>query len=192
MNCLTIFMVILSLMLSLQNNSEAALCAFRNPDRDTYKLFPQATGYKSVIKTITPEAKKVIEDFLGRPLDYNEGGEHTFYRVLREEEVIGIIRPHAERGKYGIIEIVWAFTPDGKIVDFVIQRSRERGSNKLRSEKFRKQFKGKGLNDFLKASGTKDIKPEKDAIAGSLVITYSAKKNLFLYEYFFSEHPNKK
>jgi len=192
MRLLTILITILCIIASLQNNAEAALCAFRNPDRDTYKLFPQATGYKSVIKIITTKEKKKIEDFLGLPLDYDEGGEHTFYLVLKDEEVIGIIRPHAERGKYGIVEIVWAFTPDGKIIDFIIQRSRERSSDTLKSEKFRKQFRGKSLKDTFTAYGSKGSKIKEGEISSSSIIAYSAKKNLFLYKYFFNKSDNEK
>ena len=170
----------------LQNNSEAALCAFRNPDRGTYQLFPEATGYKAVIKELDTKAKESVEEFLGQPLDYDEDGGHTFYLVLKGEEVIGIIRPHAERGKYGIIEMIWGFTLDGKIKDFIIQRSREKGTYKLKSEEFRKQFRGKSLNDHFTITSTKDInanliKPVEGAIISSSIIAYSAKKNLLLF-----------
>lgn len=185
------FLFFLVLFFVLQRSSEAALCAFRNPDRDVYVLFLEATGHRSIIKALDSEGQRKIEEFLGQPLDYDEGGEHTFYLILKGEEIIGIIRPHAERGRYGIVEMVWAFTLDGKIIDFVIQRSRERGTKKLKSEEFRKQFRDKSLNDPFTIPGTKEINtslimPMKEAFVASSIVAYSAKKNLFLYKYFFS------
>ena len=193
MKYLIIFVAAFSLIFSFGSDSRAALCAFRNPDRDTYKLFPQATGYRSVIKTMDAKAKKAVEAFLGQPLDYDESGEHTFYLVLKGEKVIGVIRPHAERGKYGIVEMIWAFSLDGKIIDFLIQRSRERGTDKLKRDEFRGQFRGKDINSPFTVPGTKEInvkliKPPQEVIVASSVIAYSAKKNLFLYRYFFPEY----
>lgn len=183
------FLFFLVLFIVLQRNSEAALCAFRYPDRDVYILFPEATGYRSIIKTLDSEGQKKIEEFLGQPLDYDEGGEHVFYLIIKGEEIIGIIRPHAERGRYGIVEIIWAFTLDGKIIDFIIQRSRERGTKKLKTEEFHEQFRGKSLDTPFTISGTKEIntglfRSVNKALVASSIVAYSAKKNLFLYKYF--------
>jgi|TARA_B100000315_G_scaffold24924_1_gene21599 hypothetical protein len=67
-------MLFLVLFFFLHKNGDAALCAFRNPDRDVYILFPEATGYRMVIKLLDAEAKKNVEEFLGQQLDYGEGG----------------------------------------------------------------------------------------------------------------------
>ena len=190
------FLFTLVLFFALPKNSEASLCAFRNPDRDVYILFPEATGYRLIMKALDSEGKKKIEGFLGQPLDYDESGKHTFYLILKSEEIIGIIRPHAERGRYGIVEMVWAFTLDGKIIDFIIQRSRERGTRKLRSEEFHKQFRDKRLDDPFTIQQSKEINtsfinPVIEASKVSSIVAYSAKKNLFLYKYFFPEYIKK-
>jgi len=186
----------LVLFFVLYRSSEAALCAFRNPDRDVYVLFPEATAYQSVTKVLNSEIQKKTEEFLGQSLDFDEDGEHTFYLILKGENVIGIIRPHAERGRYGIVEMVWAFTLDGKIIDFIIQRSRERGTRKLKSEDFHRQFKGKSLNDPFTIPGTKEInidliKPMNYTFIASSIVAYSGKKNLFLYKCFFPVYSRK-
>lgn len=190
------FLFSLVLFFALPKNSEAALCAFRNPDRDVYILFPEATGYRSIMKVLDSEGKKKIEEFLGQPLDYDESGEHTFYLILKGEEIIGIIRPHAERGRYGIVEMIWAITLDGKIIDFTIQRSRERGTRKLKSEEFHKQFRDKSLDypftiQQSKEINTSFINPIIEAFKVSSIVAYSAKKNLFLYKHFFPEYIRK-
>lgn len=175
------------------DSSEAAMCAFRNPDKDIYVLFPKATGYRSVIKMLDKKAQEKVEEYLGQKIDFDEVGEHKFYLILKDKDVIGIIRPHAERGKYGIVEMVWAFTPDGRIRDYKIQRSRERNTDKVKCEEFRGQFKGKTLKVKFTETGSKKINStvfkvlEKSERISSIV-AYSAKKNLFLYKYFFPEY----
>ena len=139
------------------------------------------------------KAQKQIEKFLGQRLDYDEGGEHTFYLVLKDEDVIGVIRPHAERGKHGIVEMVWAFTLDGRIKDFKIQRSRERGTALIKAEGFRGQFRGRTLKTAFTEKKSRKINtalftPPKNAEKVSSLIAYSAKKNLFLYKLFFPEY----
>lgn len=174
-------------------SSEAALCVLRKPSKKIYAMFPEATGYRSVIKKVDKQARKKVEKYLGQKLDFDEVGGHTFYLVLKKKEVIGMVRPHAERGKYGIVEMVWAFTLDGRIKDFSIQRCRERGKDKIKREEFRKQFRGKTLKFAFTEGNTKKInskllKVPKKSERISSVIAYSAKKNLFLYKYYFPEY----
>ncbi len=177
----------------LVESSQAAMCAFRNPDKDVYILFPEATGYRSVVVKLDKKAQEKTEKYLGQKLDFDEVGEHTFYLVLKDKDVIGMIRPHAERGRYGIVEMVWAFTLDGKIKDFKIQRSRERGTDKVKREEFRRQFRGKTLKVAFTVANSKKINsklfkvPEKSERVCS-VVAYSVKKNLFLYKHFFPEY----
>ncbi len=190
---LAAILVFLLLSFVFSTPSEAALCAFRNPDRDVYEMFPQATGYRSVIKKLDRKAQKQIEKFLGQRLDYDEGGEHTFYLVLKDEDVIGVIRPHAERGRHGIVEMVWAFTLDGRIKDFKIQRSRERGTALIKAEGFRGQFRGRTLKTAFTEKKSRKINTAlftlpKNAERISSLIAYSAKKNLFLYKLFFPQY----
>jgi len=168
-------------------DSYSAVCVFRFPDRDVYKLFPKATNYKSVIKKIDKNAKQKIEDFLGQPLDADET-ELIFYEIYKGKELIGMVHPHAERGEYGTIEVVWAFTLDGKIIDFVIQRQREKKGDELASKEFRKQFFAKDINspfvkDKTKEINTNLIKPVKDGEKGSTAIAYGAKKTLTFYKF---------
>ena len=177
----------------LVTSSQAAMCVFRDPDRDVYIFFPEATGYRTAVVKLGKEVREKTEKYLGSRLDFDEVGEHLFYLVLKGEDVIGMIRPHAERGRYGIVEMVWAFTLDGKISDFSIQRSREKGTDKVRQEEFRRQFKHKTLKSAFTEPASKKINsklfkvPEKSEVVSSAV-AFSAKKNLFLYKYYFPEY----
>ena len=187
----TILILTLVLAVYFPLSSFAAVCVFRFPDRDVYKLYPKATNYKSVLKTIDKDTKQKIEALLGRPLDPDET-ELTFYEIYKGKELIGMIHPHAERGEYGTIEVVWAFTLDGKIIDFTIQRDREKKGKELNAQEFRRQFAGKDLNSPFVLENTKEIntkllKPVQEADKGSSAIAYGAKKTLTFYKYLFQE-----
>lgn len=186
-------MILIALVLAIYFplSAFAAVCVFRFPDRDVYKLYPKATNYKSVLKTIDKDAKAKIEALLGRPLDPDET-ELTFYEIYKGKELIGMIHPHAERGEYGTIEVVWAFTPDGKIIDFTIQRDREKKGKELNGPEFRKQFAGKDIEspfvlEKTRQINTKLIKPVEGADQGSSAIAFGAKKTLAFYKFLFQE-----
>ncbi len=186
-----ILILTLFLIIYFPLSAFAAVCVFRFPDRDVYKLYPRATNYKSVLKTIDKDAKGRIETFLGQPLDPDET-ELTFYEIYKGKELIGMIHPHAERGEYGTIEVVWAFTLEGKIIDFNIQRDREKKGKELNGPEFRKQFAGKDVDSPFVAEKTKQInskliKPVDGADQGSSAIAYGAKKTLAFYKYLFQE-----
>jgi hypothetical protein len=187
----TILILTVVLAIYFPLSTFAAVCVFRFPDRDVYKLYPKATNYKSVLKTIDKDAKGKIEALLGRPLDPDET-ELTFYEIYKGKELIGMIHPHAERGEYGTIEVVWAFTLDGKIIDFTIQRDREKKGKELNGPDFRKQFGGKDIDSPFTVEKTKEIntkllKPVQEADKGSSAIAYGAKKTLAFYKYLFQE-----
>ncbi len=183
--------IVLSLAIYFPLSSFAAVCVFRFPDRDVYKLYPKATNYKSVLKKVDKTAKGKIEALLGQSLEADET-ELTFYEIYKSKDLIGMIHPHAERGEYGTIEVVWAFAPDGKIIDFTIQRDREKKGKELNSPAFRKQFTGKDINfpftiEKTREINSKLIKPVDGAEKGSSAIAYGAKKTLAFYKFLFQE-----
>ncbi len=176
--------------------AHGALCILRNPDRQIFELFPTATGYRSRIVNVNrnPEGMARLVEFLGQKLDFDERGEHTFYEVLDGKQVIGIVRPHSERGRYGAVEVVWAFALEGAILDYRIQRSRERGTAAIVTERFREQFTGKTMTDPFTVGSSKDINhgafgfvPDgAESVASA--IAYSAKKNLAIMKYLLLEY----
>jgi Na+-translocating ferredoxin:NAD+ oxidoreductase RnfG subunit len=187
----TILILALILAICFPISSFAAVCVFRFPDRDVYKLYPKATNYKSVLKKVDKTAKVKIEALLGQSLEADET-ELTFYEIYKSKDLIGMIHPHAERGEYGTIEVVWAFAPDGKIIDFTIQRDREKKGKELNSPAFRKQFTGKDINfpftiEKTREINSKLIKPVDGAEKGSSAIAYGAKKTLAFYKFLFQE-----
>lgn len=178
------------------NSVQAAICAFRDPDRDVYRLFPEATGYKSIFTEIDGKNRLVIEEALGQPLDINDIGIHTLYIVLKDTMPIGFIHAHGTLGRYGNVEVIWAFNLNGSIKDYIIQRSREKKTKELESEEFRKQFRGKKLGDPFMLGNSKEIniqfiQPPEGAEKESSIIAYGAKTVLILGKYLFQEEIEK-
>ena len=157
----------------------AGICLWRNPDKDIKKIFPQATHYKSIIRKYNKEEKKKIEKLIGKNLDVDET-EFTFYQIFSNKKRIGTVLTHAEKGGYGVIEVVIGLDTLRKVVKVLIQRDREIKSKELRSENFLKQFKGKSFKDTIEVGKT--IKPIKGAEKATKAIAFSVKKMLIIYE----------
>ena len=171
---------------------QAAICALRNPDRDVYVLFPEATNYKAFYRDLDKGKRKIIEDKLGQYLDINDVGTHTFYVILKNTVPIGFIHARAEWGTYGNVEVIWAFNLDGTIKDYMIQRSREKGTGEIKKKEFRTQFNGKKLGDVFVIPGSRKInsnlvKPIEGYKKISSLIAYSAYKTLLLNYVIFKE-----
>lgn len=163
------------------DRAKAPPCVLRNPDRDVYALYPEATSYRTIFRDMSLQTQLEIEKFLGEPLGYGERGVHCIYLVSKEDKPIGFIHPHSEPGKYGSIEILWAYDLEGKIRDFIIQRSREPGTNEVRSESFRSQFRGRSLTTPFVLPLTAEINtailtPVKGAEDVSRIVAFSAIK----------------
>ena len=187
--CATLLLVGMFLM---NTHSEAAICALRNPDRDVYVLFPEATNYKAFYRDLDSSKRKMIEDELGQSLDLNDVGTHTFYVILKDTVPIGFIHARAEWGSYGNVEVIWALNLDGSLKDYLIQRSRKRGTKEVKEVVFRSQFSGKKLGDAFVHPHTKKIneqfiKPVEGYVKTSSLIAYSAHKTLLLNNIIFGE-----
>lgn len=103
----------------------AAFCALRDPTATIYELFPEADNYRSSVRTVGRNARAAVIDELPFTLHFNELGRHTLYIALENEQVAGFVHSRSEQGEWGITEYVWAMTPDGKIEDVRVQRSRD-------------------------------------------------------------------
>ena len=125
-----------------------ANCALRNPDRQIFEIFPQATSYRSVVENVGSSIRPDIEAKVGGPITFNEMGKHTLYVVLNRRKTIGFIHARSEIGSRGTVELVWALDLDLAIKDFRVQRSRERHTAAVKSAGFRELLIGKGAAEL--------------------------------------------
>ena len=75
-----------------------ANCALRNPDRQIYKIFPDASSYRTIVARVDDEKKDAIEATVGSPLARTDLGKHTIYVVLRDSVPIGFVHARMEIG----------------------------------------------------------------------------------------------
>ena len=141
-----------ALIMATTSTVYAANCALRNPDRQIYEIFPDATGYRSVVALVSQETKDLVERKSGMPMRLNDLGKHTIYVVFNNKAPIGFVHARTELGQLGGIELVWAIDLDMTILGFRVQRSRENQTEFIKSPNFRDKLIGQtsmGLNTFL-------------------------------------------
>lgn len=169
----------LAFLLFTTSTVYADVCVWRNPERTITMIFPEAGDYKTITRIISIEKRNVIEKRLGEWLSPGESKYWVYYEITGSEgETLGYIIADAEKGEYGVIEIVMGITPDGKVEGLYIQRSRER-DKKFRSNEFLKQFISKTVKDAIQIG--RDINIASESIAAKAVIL-GVRKMLIFYD----------
>ena len=144
-----------AVVLTAGSAAYAANCALRNPDRQIYEIFPEATNYRSLVGKVDASLKGAIEGKAGASLTLNDLGKHTLYIVMKRSTPIGFVHGRSEVGGRGSIELVWALDMNLNIIDFRVQRSRERNTGAIKAAGFREHLVGKdlqGLQGLLQGS----------------------------------------
>ncbi|MEK6590012.1 MAG: hypothetical protein AABZ11_04960 [Nitrospinota bacterium] len=151
--CLTI-MFFLSLVSGV---SWAAVgCSLDDPDRDTRRLFPESTGYKTYLITILekggePLARR-IEGKLGdsfEPVYETLDVPHPYYQIFKGKEHIGWVFGVNQKGEYGVLQLILATDLKGKILNFYYQRISSPDAKKFRNREFLNLFQGVTIDDFF-------------------------------------------
>lgn len=168
--------------------SAQAYCALRDPVRGLETLYPHATSYRSIVKTIDENTKAMVERNLPpNTLHFGELGRHTLYVAMADAHSLGLVHVRSEQSEWGLVEIAWAMDLDLNIVDFTFQRIRSRHRKALEAEHFRKQLWGKDLEQIkvLFKPGSSQVDPRTlDIPAGAEalveVLIRSAAKTLLV------------
>lgn len=128
--------------------ARAANCALRSPDRQIYDLFPDATNYRTIEASVDQKMIQVLEKILGSSISLSDMGKHAIYVAMENDIPLGIVHARSEVGKSGSVELVWAMDLDLSILDFRVQRSREKETKTIKSAAFRRRMIGNDLQDF--------------------------------------------
>ena len=147
--------VLLSFLLITPEIYAETFCALRDPTDSILNLFPDYSSYRSLVKDVSADAKRLLQKYLPFKFHYKEFGKHTLYVVFNDQMPIGIIHVRPEKGQWGINEIVWALDMDFKIIGFKFQRCRCITKNEVESTEFMQLLHGQNwqtLNIFLSAS----------------------------------------
>lgn len=127
-----------------------AYCALRDPLSTIQKFSSESSGHRSITEMVGGAARKSVSEHLPFTIHFNEMGKHTLYVVLKEDQPEGLVHARSEKGKWGLVEIVWFLDLDLKIRDFSFQRCRDRSKTALESDAFKAQLRGKSFSEVRK------------------------------------------
>ena len=146
MKTLIIATITVILLLSSANIHSKAFCALRDPVAQIYQLYPQADGYRSLVRTIADDTRQQVKQRLpGHELHADELGRHTLYVAMKNDQPMGIVHVRSEQSRWGLIEIAWAIDLNLNIKDFSFQRSRASGNEIVLKQQFKSLIIGKNF-----------------------------------------------
>lgn len=125
-----------------------AFCALRDPNRQIYKLFPKATSYRSIVRTVDKDARLQVGTRLPFTLHFNELGRHTLYIPMRGDEILGLVHVRSEAGRWGLVEVAWGLDLDLRVLNFEFQRCRDRQRKALEAPDVRTKLAGAGFSSL--------------------------------------------
>jgi hypothetical protein len=151
-------LLVLTLLLALAS-ARAALgavgCELNDPDRDVKRLFPGATGYRTLYMSIAKKGGAPllarVESRLGDTFHgIYETPEvpYTIYEIYRDKTRVGYIHGVNHKGQYGGIQVFLALDLTGTIRSYYLQKLTSQYAKLLRDPAFGRQFLGLGLGDF--------------------------------------------
>ena len=169
-----------------------AFCALRDPIQQINALFPGYSDYESEVKSINASTANAFLAEQGVPvtLHAKEIGKHTLFYVRDDAQLMGMVHVRSEPGNWGLVEIAWSLSADGKIKDYRFQRCRGGFCSDAESESFRARFKGLSVADLAELFDDKgDIRPVDLASGQELweTMVRSAVKTLVLTEAFWGQ-----
>ncbi len=169
-------------------NAEA-FCALRDPVNSIYQLYPSATSYQSIVRTINQQTREhIITHLPNFDLHFSEMGRHTLYVVLRDRQKIGYVHVRSEQSQWGLVEVAWALNLDLSVKDFVFQRARNPSRKYLETPDFKSQLLGRNFNalktliDSPFAEFSTPLFTDLDALKLATVVIQSAIKTVLITE----------
>lgn len=128
--------------------SAQAYCALRDPTAEIYTLVPEADAYRSFVRVVDADAREAVAGRLPIRLHFNELGKHTLYVALSNDRPAAFVHARSEPGRWGLVEIVWAFDTDLRVRDFSFQRCRDPVREALEADSFRRQLRGRSFAEI--------------------------------------------
>ena len=152
-------------------------------------MFPDATSYRSIVRTVGDRAREEVAKRLPFELHYNELGRHTLYVPVKGDTPLGVVHVRSEASEWGLVEIAWAFDVDLRIIGFRFQRCRDPKRPTVESGALLTRIKGKCFAQlramFSEDGGTGDsdgLKIEHEAEDLVAVTLRSALKTIVVTE----------
>ena len=126
-----------------------AYCSLRDPNRIIQEIFPEATGFRSHLRKVTPEHARTLKLELPIEFDSREFTTHTLYAVHQNNKVLGYVQSRTEEAVWGLAEIIWILDADQKLSTFRFQRCRSRWKSQIEDGALQNALKGLSEDDLL-------------------------------------------
>jgi Na+-translocating ferredoxin:NAD+ oxidoreductase RnfG subunit len=150
------------LMAFMAFKGHAAL--LQTDEKALHLAYPQAEHFAARALTLTAVERQVIEAHLGKKI---YSSNFTIYDVSAAGKKAGRAIHSQELGKHQPMDTLVALDPAGKVIDLELLSYRETYGGQVAQEKFRSQFKDKGLRDRL------DLGRNIDAVSGATISSKS-------------------
>jgi len=188
---LALYSTVLTLLsLTLPANSRAeAFCALRDPVTSIYQLYPEATSFRSIVRTVNETTRNhVINHLPNMSLHFSEMGRHTLYVALQNGKELGYVHVRSEKSQWGLVEVAWALNLDLSIHDFNFQRARNPSRRFIETLEFKSQLTGRNFSAMKTlmmqpfAEHAQPLFTDKDALKLASVVIQSGLKTLLITE----------
>ena len=169
--------------------ADAPYCSLRDPSHQIYDMYPEATGYRSVVGEVSHETQVTVGQQIPFPLLQGELGQHTLYVPVQSGNPLGYVQSRSELTEWGLAEIVWALNVEREIVDFRFQRCRGQACKTVLKKGLQEMLRGQDqaalmalLDDsgLLQASLAETMSDDERMLAS--VVTRSAVKVIAVIE----------
>ena len=172
-----------------------AYCALRDPLATIQEVAPDSSGHRSITELVGGAARGQVADRLPFTIHLNELGKHTLYVILKDGKPDGFLHVRSEKGKWGLVEIVWYFDLDLRVKDFRFQRCRDGSKVEIESKAFVAQLRNKGFDEIrqILSSDGLTLLDEKLEVSGdaaplALSSVQSALKTIAVTEIVWKDH----
>ena len=156
------------------------------PGEKLAAIFPKAKKFVQRNAVLTPEKVKSIEKELGSKLRKEDQKPIFYIPISAQKKPMGLVLFVDVKGPRGVIDGAVGLDMKGKVVKVAIYEHKE--TDAIQSEKFLKQFVGKGIDDDFEVGKDIDaIKGQDDATKA--VILIPRKTLLMSYALFLKRKP---
>lgn len=156
--------------------SGQAFCALRAPKEAIKDLYPESTGYESIIRTVGTHEQAQVQKRSPLTLHFSEFGCHTLYVVRKDRMPIGFVRVQSQESRWGLVEVSWSLDLNLKIREFYLQRCRDPKRKALESGDLIASLRGLGakqVSDWINPKGQVELPKDADVPPEALELAHS-------------------
>lgn len=107
-----------------------------------FAAFPAADTVRHIVRDVDEAARRQIEARLPFQIHFEDLGEHRLHVAFRGQKPVGMMFVRSEQTNWGIADIGWAMTLEGRIVGFAFTNERSQEARELPRSVFARQLVG--------------------------------------------------